>query len=127
MQFREQGKKIQCIRSIYDPAIKRCHQRVICTFDRAAQELPTEGLEGLTGIERQELAAWFDARQSRNATLLNRQRVNTGGQTLFELAAAIRACEVTDAEASAIWDGVAEVAKALKKAGHPKPTKTRNS
>ena len=34
MQFREQGKKIQCIRSTYDPATKRSHQKVIAAFDR---------------------------------------------------------------------------------------------
>jgi hypothetical protein len=58
VQFREQGKKIQCIRSTYDPASKRSHQKV---FDHWADKLPSAGLEELTDAERQELAAWFDA------------------------------------------------------------------
>ena len=55
MQFREQGKKIQCIRSTYDPATKRSHQKVVASFNRWADSLPSDGLEGLTEAERAEL------------------------------------------------------------------------
>ena len=53
MQFREQGKKIQCIRSAYDPATKRSHQKVIAAFDRWADKLPSDELADLTDAERQ--------------------------------------------------------------------------
>ena len=55
MQFREQGKKIQCIRSTYDPASKRSHQKVVGAFDRWADKFPSAGLDELTDTERQEL------------------------------------------------------------------------
>lgn len=127
MQFREQGKKIQCIRSTYDPASKRSHQRVVASFERWADKLPTAGLEDLTDAERQELAAWFDARQSAKAERMNQYRASIGGQTLAELAEAIRAAGGTlaDAHAAAVWRGLADVAKALRKAGHPKPKRER--
>ena len=67
MQFREQGKKIQCIRSTYDPASKRSHQKVVGAFDRWADKLPSVGLERLTDAERQELVAWFEAKQVKRA------------------------------------------------------------
>jgi len=126
VQFREQGKKIQCIRSTYDPASKRSHQKVVGSFDRWADKLPSAGLEELTDVERQELAAWFDARQSAKAERMNQYRASIGGQTLADLADAIRAAgTLTDDQAAAVWRGLADVAKALRKAGHPKPKRER--
>ena len=126
MQFREQGKKIQCIRSTYDPASKRSQQKVVASFDRWADKLPSAGLEELTDTERQELAAWFDARQSAKAERMNQYRASIGGQTLADLADAIRAAgTLTDDQAAAVWRGLADVGKALRKAGHPKPKPKR--
>ena len=56
MQFREQGKKIQCIRSTYDPTSKRSHQKVVGAFDRWADKLPSAVLAELTDAERAHLA-----------------------------------------------------------------------
>lgn len=124
MQFREQGKKIQCIRSTYDPASKRSHQKVVASFDRWAVELPP--LPELTDAERVEASEWFAARQSAKAERMNQYRASVGGQTLADLADAIRAGgTLTDDQAAAIWRGLADVAKALRKAGHPKPKRER--
>ena len=79
MQFREQGKKIQCIRSTYDPASKRSHQKVIAAFDRWADKLPSAGFDDLTDAERLELVAWFDARQAVKAERMNQCRASSGG------------------------------------------------
>ena len=126
MQFREQGKKIQCIRSTYDPATKRSHQKVVAAFGRWADKLPSDELADLTDTERQELATWFDARQSAQSERTNHYRASFGGKTLADLAEAIRAAgTLTDDQANAAWRGLADVAKALRKAGHPKPQRER--
>lgn len=126
MQFREQGKKIQCIRSTYDPASKRSHQKVVGAFDRWADNLPSVGLEALTDTERQQLAAWFDARQSAKAERMSQYQVSIGGQTLADLADAIQAAgTLAEDQAASVWRGLADVAKALRKAGHPKPKRER--
>lgn len=128
MQFREQGKKIQCIRSAYDPASKRSHQKVVVAFDRWADKLESVDLTELTEGERQELAAWFGARQAVKAQSTNRWRAQGGGRTLADLAESIRAAEsLTDDQAAAIWQGLADVAKAMRKAGHPKPQRERTA
>jgi len=128
MQFREQGKKIQCIRSAYDPASKRSHQKVVAAFDRWADKLESVDLTELTEGERQELAAWFGARQAVRAESTNKWRARSGGQTLADLAESIRAAEsLTDDQAAAIWQGLADVAKAMRKAGHPKPQRERTA
>lgn len=126
MQFREQGKKIQCIRSAYDPASKRSHQKVVGAFDRWADKLPSAGLEDLTDAERQELAGWFDAKQAKRAASRQQWKLGDGPQSLADLADSIRSAEsLTDAQAAAMWQGLADVAKALRKAGHPKPKRER--
>ena len=127
MQFREQGKKIQCIRSTYDPATKRSHQKVVAAFERWADKLPSDGLADLTDAERQELAAWFEARQSVKSERMNQYRVMGASSTLVQLAESIKAtgAAMTDSEAALTWSALAEVAKALRKAGHPKPKRER--
>ena len=105
MQFREQGKKIQCIRSTYDPTSKRSHQKLVSTFDRCADKLPSVGLEGLTDAERQELGAWFDARQTVKAEQMNQYRVMSAASLLAQLGGSIKAtgATMTDKEAAATW------------------------
>lgn len=128
MQFREQGNKIQCIRSTYDPASKRSHQKVVSTFDRWTDKIPSVGLESLTDAERQALAVWFDARQVAKVDRINQYRARIGGKTLADLADAVRGAGVlTDDQAAAVWRGLADVANALRKAGHPKPKRERSA
>lgn len=121
MQFREQGKKMQCIRSTYDPASKRSRQHVVFAFDRWSDKLPSD-LTGLTDIERQELAVWFDARKATDTQNIKKYRAAVADRTLSELADAVQFGGIVhDAHAAAVWRGLADVAKALRKAGHPKP------
>lgn len=127
MQFREQGKKIQCIRSTYDPSTKRSHQKVVATFDRWADNLPSVEIADLTDVERQELAAWFEARQSVKSERMHKYRVMGASSALVQLAESIKVtgAVMTDSEAALTWSALADVAKALRKAGHPKPKPKR--
>ena len=126
MQFREQGKKIQCIRSTYDPASKRSHQKVVAAFDRWADELPSVGLEELTEAERAELVAWFDAKRAKVQASRQQWKVGDAPRTLADLAEALRAADTLTADhAAKIWAGMGELAKVLRKAGHPRPKRER--
>lgn len=126
MQFREQGKKIQCIRSTYDPASKRSYQKVVASFNRWADSLPSDELKGLTEAERAELVEWFAARQAKAQASRQQWKVGDAPRTLADLAESIRAVDTLTADhAAKIWAGMADVAKALRKAGHPKPKRER--
>lgn len=127
MQFREQGKKIQCIRSTYNPASKRSHQKVVAAFDRWVDELPSVKVADLTDAEWQELAAWFEGRQSVKAERTNRWRVTSAASILVQLGESIKAtgAAMMDTEAALIWGALSDVAKALRNAGHPKPKRER--
>ena len=49
-----------------------------------------------------------------------------GEQTLADLVQSIRAAEsLSTDQAAAVWRGLADVAQALRKAGHPKPKRER--
>lgn len=123
MQFREQGKKIQCIRSFYDSVSKRSRQKLVATFDRYTDKFSSAQIAELTEAERQELTTWFEARQADKAERLNQYRVMSAAATLIELAQSIRVtgAAMTDSEAAATWSALSGVAKALRKVGHPKP------
>ena len=125
MQFRHQGKKLQCIRSTYDPASKRSHQKVVAALSRWADRYSSDEVAELTPAELAELDAYLakknaELHQARlNHAVWNATRAE--GE-LVKLAEAIGTVEaLTDEQAAMIWAGLAGVSKALKKAGHPKP------
>lgn len=127
MQFREQGKKIQCIRSTYDPSSKRSLQKVIATLDRTVDKLVFSQVSDLTDAEQQELTKWFIARRIAEAERNDERRVMNAASDLAALGQAVRAtgAALTDGEAAATWNALTGVAKALRKAGHPKPKRER--
>lgn len=127
MQIREQGRKVQCIRSVYDPAVQRSHQKVIATFPRYTTTMPTTGLEELTDQERLTLENWLAAKREQYQTSNRAHVARSAEQWLGELTASIAANEpaMTPERAAAIWKGIGDVAKALRKAGHPKPKAAR--
>lgn len=122
MQIREQGRQIQCIRSTYEKEKGRSRQRVVATLKRWETALPAEGIGELTEAERQELAAWLAERQEKSQADSRGYAVVTAAGSINRIAAAISAgVEATPEQAAATWKALAELAKALRKAGHPKP------
>jgi len=129
MQFREQGKKVQCIRSTYNRVSKRNDQKMVGSFDRMADNIPTVGLEQLTALEHEQLKVWFAARQVIRAERANQHRVMSAASSLTTLGESIKStgAAMTDSEATATWLALAGVARALRKVGHPKPKRVRSS
>jgi len=113
MQFRTQGKKLQCIRSTYDPATKRSHQKVVAAFSRWADKYSSDEVAELTPAELAELDEYLakknaELHQARlNHAVWNATRAE--GE-LAKLAEAIGTVEsLTDEQAAAIWAGLAAV------------------
>lgn len=127
MQIRVQGQKIQCIRSVYDPEIKRSRQSVIATIGKYADKIPSDGLEALTETEMAELRAWFDERAATGSAADARLRVRFAPTELLRLAEAVaggQADEILSADhAASIWESIAKVQAAMRKAGHPRPAR----
>lgn len=126
MQIREQGLKIQCIRTVYDKAIGRGRQTVIATLARYTTEMPTTGLDELTEAERETLAEWLAKRREASQKSQEAYTAMSADRWLVTLAKAIReGQELRPEQAAAIWHGMGEVGKALRKAGHAKPKAVR--
>lgn len=122
MQFREQAKKLQFIRSVYNQATKRCDQKMVGSISSYAKEMPPDGqLEMLTAKEKIELSAYLAKKKADYEKLMTWSALQNSDKTLSDLADAILSAEtVTTEKAAEIWRGVTAVSKALKKAGHPK-------
>lgn len=101
-------------------------QKVVATLPRYTQTLPASGLDELTEKERQTLDAWLGAKREQAQTSNRRYMAGNASSWLAGVSAAITAGEadMTPEKALAIWKGLSDVAKALKKAGHPKPKAT---
>lgn len=129
MQIREQGRKVQCIRSEYDATIGRSRQKVVATFARYTTSMPAEGLEKLTDAELKTLEAWLSAKQEQHQSANRRYAARSADTWLNEFAAALANGDatMTAEHAAAIWKGLSAAAKALRKAGHPKPKAERKA
>ncbi len=129
MQIRVQGKKIQCIRSSYDPAIKRSRQTVVLAFDRWSLRLPPDAeLAALTEDERQELAEWFQEQQESRADRSRAYTLSRLGANVAQLTAAVVAAadgELSAEQAAEAWAELARLQKALKAAGFPRPKREK--
>lgn len=126
MQIREQGRKIQCIRTVYDKTIKRGRQTVVATFPRHIEDMPTTGLDVLTEAERIELEEWLTQRREATQRKNEVYMINSAEHWLGVITSAIRnGNEISPKQAEIIWNGIGEIGKALRKAGHSKPKAVR--
>ena len=128
MQIRVQGRKIQCIRTVYDKEIRRGRQTLVASISRFAKALPSSGLEKLTDAERQSLDEWLAHRRTESEKTHQYIVLQCAEGHLAELARSIEngdENELTCAQAEAIWHGMSVVAKALRKAGYAKPKAAR--
>ena len=124
MQIRVQGRKIQCIRSEYDPEIKRSRQRVVATLDSWADKMPSAGLEALTDAERAQLADYLAPKAAEREEQTTRYTLETLDRGVTRLVEAVeRGGEegLAPEVAARTWEAIQRLQKALKKAGHPKP------
>ncbi len=125
MQFRIQGQKIQCIRSTYDSEIKRSRQKVVASFDKWTDKMPSVGLDDFTDEEREELAAWLSQRAEEQTAASKVTALLIAESSIARISAAVaseHALEVLDeALAARVWTEIIELQKALRKAGYPRP------
>lgn len=126
MLIREQGDTVRLIRSERIPGTSRARQTILGSFRRdrgPAQSL----LDALSDDERASLTRWLSVRQQRDEQHQHRHTLDAAHARLTELVTAIDSAAelIAPAQADALWNDLAAVARALKRAGYPKPTRTR--
>lgn len=129
MQFKEQGGKVQVLLYTgFDQAKNAPIVRIVGSFDKYTYK-PSPGLlDKLSMEQRDELEAECNRRRQA-ALALNRQHY------INALAANIRgACDSLDKQAALstqqadeIWDAMADLARAMREAGYPRPNRERRS
>ncbi|THT98394.1 hypothetical protein E9531_14360 [Lampropedia puyangensis] len=127
MQIREQGRKIQFIRSEYQPELKRSTSKVITSCAKYATALSEEELELLTPEERAQAKAYFEKRQQDNANWRRNYSVQSLHEALQQTIAHLKEGNQLDAAyADSLWQAMAVLQKGLKKAGHVKPVRPKS-
>lgn len=127
MQFKEQGGKVQVLLYTgFDEAKNAPIVRIVGSFDKYTYK-PSPGLLDKLSLEqRDELDAECNRRRQA-ALALNRQHY------INSLAANIRgACDsldnnaaLTPQQSDEIWDAMADLVRAMREAGYPRPSRDR--
>lgn len=113
MQFRKVGRRIQILESVYDPAAKRCRQRMIGSLPAywLPKEVPAD-LE-LDEAQRAEVAAWLAERHAADAADRTACTVRYAPDRIREIALVV--AEAESADLSRIGEAIKVLAKAVAK------------
>lgn len=120
MHFREQGRVLQLIRTTYDPAKRRGVQSVVGNMPQYSYVIPSTLDALLTLEERSQLADYLNALKTGREDQSHIFHLRDASTRLNAVTAALQAGVKTD-QAAVIWTAIADLSKALKKAGYPKP------
>lgn len=118
------GKSVSLLRYAYDPEKRRSKQVIIGTVDRWATALPPEIATILTDAEREEFREWAAERDRQLAALTQKHHLLHVAEHMGWAAKAL-AAGVEPVQPGRIWDALDVLAKALEKAGHPRPVRAR--
>lgn len=125
MQIRERGKKVVCIKTEYVPEKKRTYGRTVASQSKYMSTVSYEVCQQLNKEEVDELQKWLDDRQERQNVSSLQVSLSFVVDYTAEAAEALEtgAADLSDEQADKLWQDMARLQKALKKAGHPRPKK----
>lgn len=124
MHFREQGRSLQLIRTTYDPEKRRGVQTVVAKLPQYTYSVPGEVRALLTDDEAQQLNDYLAAVQAGRNQQSQAYHLRQLAEDIGKATEALKAGG-TPPDPDALWASMAELGKALRKAGHPKPVKAR--
>ncbi len=131
MQFRHVGKRIQCIRSIYNKDTKKCEQKQICSIPDTTTTIsePLGVLADLTNQELKDLAAFLQNRNANTRSEKLRQLYENTPALLTDLNEIIKNNPdwISQEWINLIWEHIALIQKSLKKSGFAKPQKNQKN
>ncbi len=125
MHFREQGKSLQLVRTTYNSEKGRGEQTVVAKLPQYTYTIPEDVRQLLTADEVAQLTDYLAALEAGRRQQANAYHLRKLAEDMAMAADALKAGS-TPADADALWTAIADLGKALKKAGHPKPVKARN-
>ena len=127
MQIREKGKKVLCIRTEYKTELKRTIGVTVASQDKYLSTVSEEVCRLLTEQEVDQLKKWLSERTENQSVDSYKSSLSTIG---YSVRSATKALTVDEAisglsteKANELWDSLAELQKALKKAGFKRPVR----
>lgn len=121
-----EGNTVQCLRLMPERTAKgNRRQKVICTIDRWAAELPPEALELLTEAEQAEWVEWKARHDEAQRRKQLAEALETVTGTMEAAAAAVREKAGKPANAAALWAAIEALSGALERAGFGKNKRPR--
>lgn len=128
MQFKKQGGRIQVLKYAgYDKAKRRAVVKMVGSFDAYTLAVPVELEQALSPEDLEEVRAHIkelrtasDKRARQAISELAADRIKSVARTISE-----GDFEPSERWAADVWAAVGELAKAMRKAGYPKPRKAR--
>lgn len=128
MQIREQGKKIQLIRSIYNKETKICDQKLIGTVEKYGDKQLTMHADfELREDEREQLQKWLDERKEQTAAEDRKYCILSSDRRISDISNAIKveSNRIDTGKATKIYAAIDELTKTLRKAGFKRPEKPK--
>ena len=124
MHIRQQGSNLALIRTTYDAERRRGVQTTVGRIPANTRPdgVPHELRAQLTDEESNQLDDYLKARADGERLESQKTSLNTVTFFLSQAAAALEA-GIEPKDPAAVWDALAAFQKALKKAGHPKPSR----
>lgn len=116
MQIREQGRRIQLIRSEYDPTVKRSRQTVITTLPRygGTTSIPQDVRELLSSEEANHVESWLARREQDAQARGLAASVTLGSASLHRIADGLAAGHGSAKEIAAIETAITTLRKELR-------------
>lgn len=131
MQFRHVGKRIQCIRSIYNKDTKKCEQKQICSIPDTTTAIPEPlgVLVDLTNQELNDLAVFLKNRNANARSEELKQLYENAPVLLTDLNEIIKNNSewINQEWVNLIWERISLFQKSLKKSGFAKPQKSNST
>lgn len=130
MQIRERGKKVICIKTEYVPEKKRTYGRQVASQESYLSTVSDDVRQQLSKDEVDELQNWLDDRAKKEEVDNVKRGLSLAASVQFRAAEALDTGlgdDLTEQGAALIWEGIAKLQKALKKAGHPRPSPARQT
>ncbi|MEX5151286.1 hypothetical protein P0240_21775 [Enterobacter cloacae] len=120
----KQGKSVSLLRYAYDSEKRRSKQVIIGTVDRWATALPPDMEAILTDAEREEFREWMAERDRQLVEHKQKYHLLHAAEHMGWAAKAL-AAGVKPVRPERIWDALDVLVKALEKANHPRPSRSR--
>ena len=131
MQFRHVGKRIQCIRSIYNKETKKCEQKQICSIPDTTTAIPESlgVLADLTDQELKDLAVFLNNRNLNARSGSLKQLCDNAPVLLADLNEIVQNSSdwINQEWVDVIWERITLLQKSLKKSGFPKFKKNNST